>query len=101
MTPGSISDTGMNRVKAQICSEARALLERYSETVSQTLLLHEAQFHAVVGSDADSHRFDLLIHEANARKSRAKYAYLGHLRDHGCSGEDFNRALKSPAGQSA
>ena len=34
--------------------------------------------------DSEAGRFDLLIHEANERKLNAKYAYLNHLKTHGC-----------------
>jgi hypothetical protein len=103
MASGQISGTGVNRSnKGRICQQARALLERYSEAVSQSLLLHEGQFRAVVRGDADSHGFDALIHEANVGKDNAKYAYLAHVRIHGCETlrDDSSSATEVPATKS-
>ena len=47
--------------------------------------LHQQQFRAITSGDRDLERFDWLIHQANERKQRAKYDYLQHLEDHGCS----------------
>ena len=52
------------------------------------MLLHEQQFLAITSDDLDSERFDLLIHMANQEKQRAKYTYLQHLENHGCSTND-------------
>jgi hypothetical protein len=38
----------------------------------------------VIEGDPEFSRFDLLIHMANQRKDRAKYALLLHVQDHGC-----------------
>jgi hypothetical protein len=42
-------------------------------------------YEAIVQGDADSTRFDLLIHMPNETKYDAKYASLTHVADHGCS----------------
>lgn len=70
------------------CKESRNLLDAFGETVQELFLLHEQQFHAIVGGDLNSDRFDLLIHMANEKKYEAKYAYLRHLEAHGCSTSD-------------
>ncbi|HUQ93098.1 MAG TPA: hypothetical protein VM120_15560 [Bryobacteraceae bacterium] len=57
----------------------------FGDAVEEVLKLHKAQFQAVMESDCDAHRFDLLIHLANERKQNAKYAYLLHVEKHGCS----------------
>ena len=67
------------------CAEARRLLDLFGEMVQQLVMLHEQQFLAVVEGDEGAPRFDLLIHEANEKKHEAKYAYLRHLDEHGCS----------------
>lgn len=67
------------------CQDARELLDAFGETVRALIVLHEAQFHSIVGGDLDSTRFDDLIHLAIERKHQAKYAYLQHLETHGCS----------------
>ena len=70
------------------CQEAKELLDAFSETVHELIRLHEEQFQSVVSGDSHSTRFDDLIHLANERKHRAKYAYLHHLETHGCSTYD-------------
>ena len=67
------------------CQEAKELLDAFGQTVQLLIKLHEEQFHSVVGGDLDSTRFDDLIHMANEKKYAAKYAYLTHVEDHGCS----------------
>lgn len=68
-----------------VCQEARQFLDQFGEAVHELLALHEQQFQAVVQGDTNAHRFDLLIYDANERKRRAKYRYIGHLERHGCS----------------
>ena len=70
---------------AVVCEEARGLLNSFGEAIQNVLLLQEQQFHAVVQGDESAYRFDLLIHEANHQKQNAKYAYMMHLHQHGCS----------------
>ena len=67
------------------CNEGRRLLDAFGETVHAVVLLHEQQFQAIVEGDAAANRFDLLIHDANERKQNAKYAFMSHLEQHGCS----------------
>ena len=68
------------------CDEGRYLLEKFGDCVHELLLLHDQQFVAVTNGETDCDRFDLLIHVANEDKQRAKYDYLRHLENHGCSG---------------
>lgn len=68
-----------------VCQEARQFLDQFGEAVHELLALHEEQFQAVVHGDTAAHRFDLLIYDANERKRRAKYRYIGHLERHCCS----------------
>jgi len=67
------------------CEEHDGLLDEFGEAVQALLALHQQQFVAIVEGDSDCTRFDLLIHMANERKQRAKYAYLRHVEAHGCS----------------
>ena len=69
------------------CEEGRLLLDLFGASVQELLLLHEQQFLAVVEGDASANRFDLLIHHANEKKQNAKYAYMRHLEEHGCSSD--------------
>jgi hypothetical protein len=70
------------------CEENRRLLDAFGKRVHELMLLHEQQFLAITSDDLDSERFDLLIHMANQEKQRAKYTYLQHLENHGCSTND-------------
>ncbi len=76
---GNLSET------KYFCEEGRRLLDLFGSSVQELLLLHEQQFLAVLEGDANANRFDLLIHEANEKKQNAKYAYMGHIEEHGCT----------------
>jgi hypothetical protein len=67
------------------CEEHNYLLESFGAAVHEILKLHEAQFQAIVEGDDECYRFDVLIHMANENKQQAKYAYLRHVQEHGCS----------------
>ncbi|HLG97793.1 MAG TPA: response regulator [Bryobacteraceae bacterium] len=66
------------------CEEHRRLMGEFAAAVKELLTLHEQQFQAIVQGDSECNRFDLLIHMANEKKQRAKYAYLRHVESHGC-----------------
>lgn len=70
------------------CDEAKQLLDAFGEEVLELLRLHEEQFQSILAGDFESTRFDDLIHMANEKKQKAKYAYLAHLETHGCSTYD-------------
>lgn len=87
-----LADFGCNRAQSPLetgfaCAEARRFLDQFGEAVQELVALHEQQFQAVVQGDMAAHRFDLLIHDANERKRNAKYRYLGHMEEHGCSSQ--------------
>ena len=67
------------------CEEARRLLNAFADAIHELVQVHEQQFNAIILGDLDCTQFDLSIHEANKAKYAAKYAYLGHLEEHGCS----------------
>ncbi len=67
------------------CEEARRLLDLFGAAVQELVKLHEEQFQAVVAGDQNANRFDILIHDANEKKQNAKYVYMRHLEEHGCS----------------
>ena len=70
------------------CEEARRLLDMFGQAVQELVQLHELQFLAIVDGDPDCNRFDVLIHMANERKMAAKYEYIRHVEEHGCSQEN-------------
>jgi len=67
------------------CEEHDRLLGEFGAAVREILELHHQQFQAIVEGDAESSRFDVLVHMANEKKQLAKYAYLRHVDTHGCS----------------
>jgi len=86
MYPG---DGSVIRNKSQeagpFCEEAKRLLNAFGEAAQELIRLHEQQIQAVVAGDEEANRFDILIHAANEKKQSAKYAYMSHLEQHGCS----------------
>lgn len=74
------------------CDVHNGLLDDFGMAIRELLELHEQQFLAIVDGDIDCHRFDLLIHMANEKKQLAKYAYLRHVEEHGCSNLNVNQA---------
>ena len=67
------------------CAEHDRLLDDFGIAVRELLALHEQQFRAISAGEGEFERFDILIHMANEEKQLAKYAYLRHVEDHGCS----------------
>lgn len=67
------------------CQEHNRLLDAFGEAVQELIKLHEQQFQAILDGDSECQRFDVLIHMANEKKQLAKYAYVRHVEDHGCS----------------
>jgi chemotaxis family two-component system response regulator Rcp1 len=67
------------------CAEHDHLLDEFGRAVRALLNLHEHQFQAISEGEGEYERFDILIHMANEEKQLAKYAYLRHVEEHGCS----------------
>ena len=67
------------------CGEARRLLDALADAIHQLMQVHEQQFNAIIRGHLDCTRFDRSILKANEAKYAAKYAYLDHLEEHGCS----------------
>ena len=67
------------------CNECQELLDAFGDAVTTLVILHRTHFRAVMEDEANPHRFDLLIHDANEKKQNAKYAYLLHREKHHCS----------------
>lgn len=86
----SIEDSPVNNKAATPsrsagCQEHNGLLDAFGEAVQELIRLHEQQFQAILDGDSECQRFDVLIHMANEKKQLAKYAYVRHVEDHGCS----------------
>jgi hypothetical protein len=67
-----------------VCSERVRYMEDFLQAIRELGTLHSEQAKAVIESDPEFSRFDLLIHMANERKDHAKYALLLHVQEHGC-----------------
>jgi hypothetical protein len=74
----------VTHARSRFCEEKLHLMEEFLAAASDLVKVHNDQVTAVIGDDPDFGRFDLLIHLANERKRRAKYAYMAHLEEHGC-----------------
>jgi hypothetical protein len=85
LSPGP-NDQAQERVI--YCEERRRLLDAFGVAVQDLVKLHEQQFLTVVEGDLTAHRFDILIHDATEKKQNAKYAYMTHLEQHGCSSNE-------------
>jgi uncharacterized damage-inducible protein DinB len=59
-------------------------MEEFLDAIRELSQLQTEQARAVIESDPEFSRFDLLIHMANERKDRAKYALLLHVEQHRC-----------------
>jgi hypothetical protein len=70
--------------KTTLCNEKLRLMEEFLAAATDLVAIHNDQVKALIDDDADFSRFDLLIHLANERKRRAKYAYIAHLEKHRC-----------------
>jgi hypothetical protein len=67
------------------CEQYRRLLDDFAEAAREVLHLHAEQVNAMLQGDVECSRFDLLIHVANERKQEAKYKFIRHVQEHGCS----------------
>ena len=54
---------GATRAKYPLCGEATALLDRYSELVTESLTLRQVLFQAVVAGNTDVHRLEQLVED--------------------------------------
>jgi hypothetical protein len=79
---------GQAQERGSYCEHGKQLLDAFGLAVQDLVKLHEQQFLSVVEGDLTANRFDLLIHDANEKKQNAKYAYMAHLEQHGCSSNE-------------
>lgn len=66
------------------CVVKQRLIDAFLDTVREVTELEKQQIQAVIESDAEFSRFDLLIHFAREQKDMAKYAWIAHVESHGC-----------------
>jgi hypothetical protein len=74
--------------KIGFCEEKNRLLGEFLKAIRELIDLQRQQTQAVIDSatdgDAEFMRFDLLLHLAQDKKDRAKYAWIAHVEEHGC-----------------
>lgn len=66
------------------CVEKMRLLHAYTQALRSMSQVISDQLEAVVAEDPDFSRFDELVHMAGQSKEQAKYAYILHVKEHGC-----------------
>jgi hypothetical protein len=66
------------------CEEKFRLRQEFLEAIHDLNILQSQQIQAVITGDAEFTRFDLLLHFAQQRKDRAKYAWMAHVEAHHC-----------------
>lgn len=70
------------------CEEKNRLLGEFLRAIRELMELQSQQTQAVIDAAAegsgDFTRFDILLHAAQEKKDRAKYAWIAHVENHGC-----------------
>jgi hypothetical protein len=66
------------------CEENERLINEFLATTRELVELQKQQTQAVMHGDTDFARFDILLHMAQERKQRAKYAWIEHVESHHC-----------------
>jgi hypothetical protein len=66
------------------CKEKRRLLDEFLEAIHEMTALQTEQTQAVIEGDPDFSRFDVLLHLAQEKKEKAKYAWIAHVESHHC-----------------
>jgi len=70
--------------KIGFCKEKNRLRGEFLRAIHEVNALQSQQTQAVILGDPDFSRFDLLLHLAQEKKERAKYAWIAHVEAHHC-----------------
>jgi hypothetical protein len=70
--------------KVAFCEEKHRLRGEFLRTIRELNDMLSQQTRAVIDSDPDFSRFDVLLHLAHERKETAKYAWIAHVESHHC-----------------
>ncbi len=70
--------------KPGFCGIRQRLIDAFTDAVREMNVIESQQIQAVIEGDSDFSRFDLLLHYAQEKKDRAKYAWIAHVEFHGC-----------------
>lgn len=66
------------------CAEKNRLLDEFLEAIHEMNALQSQQTQAVIDGGCDFTRFDVLLHFAQSKKERVKYAWMAHVHEHRC-----------------
>jgi hypothetical protein len=78
------------------CEEKQRLSNEFLAAVSELSAIQGQQTQAVIDGDSDFARFDVLLHLAQEKKERAKYAWIAHVEEHHCGeGEQADETITS------
>ena len=66
------------------CQEKNLLRGEFLRAIHEVNALQSQQTQAVILGDPDFSRFDILLHLAQEKKDRAKYAWIAHVETHHC-----------------
>jgi hypothetical protein len=67
-----------------VCEENGRLMEALLAAIHDVSVILNQQMQAVIDGDTEFSRFDVLLHYAQEKKNRAKYAWLSHVEMHQC-----------------
>jgi hypothetical protein len=81
--------------KIAFCEEKNRLMQDFLACVRELLTLQDQQTQAVINEDPDFARFDILMHLAQEKKERAKYAWIAHVEQHRCDEEQTDEPYTS------
>jgi len=70
--------------EAWFCEEKAQLRDDFVNSIRELNALLSQQTQAVIEGDPDFARFDLLLHLAQEKKDKAKYAWIAHVEAHRC-----------------
>lgn len=89
MYAGTVSIPQDERPKRAIpevgfCEEKARLQDEFLTAIQELNALLSDQTRSVIEGDSDFSRFDVLIHLAQEKKDRAKYAWIAHVESHHC-----------------
>lgn len=66
------------------CEQKNRLLRDFLKAIQDLNDILSQQTRAVIESDPDFSRFDVLLHLAQEKKDMAKYAWIAHVEAHRC-----------------
>lgn len=66
------------------CREKNQLRRDFLAAIHELNILQSRHTRAVIDGDPEFSRFDPMLHDAQEKKERAKYAWIAHVEAHNC-----------------